>query len=894
MVAVGLALLSGRVATPDGYREDRNAMGLAGDGPPAFVPTEDDPPPPEEEPADDGPPILDPASIPPGKAIRGVVKDKEGKLLANAIVRALKPIPRKSELEKVAETRTTADGAFVVGPVDERVVVDAVAEGFFRARKWARGGESVEFELGKPGILSGVVTYDGTGKPCADAFLKLWHHEGEGGGELHTDAAGVFRFADLPPGRYGLRLMPANSPSLSLNDVEIKAEEETVRDLVVVEGVKVVGRVTDAETSEPVVGAEVSIQGNERLVGTTDADGRYEVLGFGTERSRVGVRAKGYLQTWAQVMPRAEGGDVTCDVKLKKGGSVRGLVLGPEGEPVSNAKIVYNYWSLRNQNAEFALSGDDGTFLLEGVPPGKRIIYAQVEGFAPGAAEGIEVRAAAETSGAEIRLTLGGGITGTLTNVKGEPVADVSVRIWATARGRIRIYPPEPVKTKEDGTFLFEHVRPGTYGAQVVAEDYQAERRLSIVVAEGAVVTGIDFVLQKGTFIEGKILSEDGKPIEGATIHAWPQQRGRSGNWQPVKGKSKADGAFRLDGLEAGTYYLNVTKAGFGNATQSQLQTGTSGIEIRLKDQGALTGTVVVGHGGKPAASAKVVVYVIHERGIWANRTVNVADPKGKFSIKGLPPGRYELEATTGSGMLSPRVPVEIREGVEPLPVTLTLGAGGSISGTVLTPEGLPAKGASVQAVPQPADPQNRSLGSSRTDAEGRFVIRPVRPGNYLVRAQHGQWSPCQEFVAVSEGSDISVALSLRLGGSFRLIVRGPQGEPIVGASILVKNSTGQNHNPDWNRYHRLYQEMRRSDPGLQWGEFWRILTTTNEQGVTERGFLVSDVYTVGVRAKGYRPGEVIIQVREGRETTQTLELARVPEKPPDGPSDDPNAPPPR
>ncbi|MCP3859975.1 MAG: carboxypeptidase regulatory-like domain-containing protein, partial [Phycisphaeraceae bacterium] len=296
-------------------------------------------------------------------------------------------------------------------------------------------------------------------------------------------------------------------------------------------------------------------------------------------------------------------------------------------------------------------------------------------------------------------------------------------------------------------------------------------------------------------------------------------------------------------------------------------------LEFKLEEQGVLRGTVVVGHGGKPAASAKITVYVVHAHGTWVTRTMNVADPKGTFSIRGLSPAKYEFEASTSAGLLSSRVPFEIREGEEPAPVTITLNPGASISGTILTPEGMPAKGARLRAVPQLTGGVRSNQVYAQVDAEGRFLIRPVRPGDYILYATHARWSPAQELVSVSEGSDINVTINLLMGGSVRLAVRDLDGRPVVGATVHLRNSSGGTVNIDWNRHRQEYSDLRRADPGLDWGEFYRLLSTTDSRGVFERRFLAPDEYTLNVRAGGFRPGKVSALVREGRVTTQVISL---------------------
>jgi protocatechuate 3,4-dioxygenase beta subunit len=670
-------------------------------------------------------------------------------------------------------------------------------------------------------------------------------------------------------------VLPPDGPGLSLWPVEIAVGEVLEKDLEVTRGVKLSGKVTDDETGEPVEGAEVVVQINLRLKGSTDAEGKYEISGLGPTRTRIFARAKGYVTSYQYVTPDADGGDVEHDFGLKRGGIVLGTVLDPSGRPVAGARIGQNAYGLYQEGSEdVAISEDDGTYRLEGILPGNRWVFALADGYAPGrSAAQVTVQGGAETTGIDIRLTVGGEVRGKVTAESGEPVEGAAVRIWPTGRRDPRaprpLVPPEPARSSSDGTFVIDRLQAGTYVVRVEKEGYSAASRPNVVISEGGEVEGVDFVLKRGFAVNGKVLDKKGQPVAGAEIQAYPQKV--QGDWQRHTTKSKEDGSFRLEGLSPGTYYLRAGKSGFGSASKSGVQSGTDGIELTLSEQGALTGTAILAQSGKPVTAYKIRIYRTGQRAGWPVRQQDVADATGAFSVTNLPPGAYEIDGYTATGLLSTRVAFEIREGQETPPVKLSLEKGGSIRGVVQSPDGSPSNQARVYATAE--DGSRRNPVSASTDAQGRFVLRPLEPGTYVVRANHRQWVEAQDLASVTLGSETEMRLVLRAGGSARIAVRGPDDEPVPDATVVLKRSDGRVQQPDWQKHQTEYLQLRQRDPSYSWADFFKGITTTGADGVAGRRFLPPDRYSVSVAKQGYEPGQGQVDVMEGREGSVVIKL---------------------
>jgi protocatechuate 3,4-dioxygenase beta subunit len=119
----------------------------------------------------------------------------------------------------------------------------------------------------------------------------------------------------------------------------------------------------------------------------------------------------------------------------------------------------------------------------------------------------------------------------------------------------------------------------------------------------------------------------------------------------------------------------------------------------------------------------------------------------GTVEFTGLEPGRYFVMASSSEllsggpspGIGGPQRPVNLKPGAHEV-IVFTFRRPAVIKGQMLTPEGKPIPGATVEVVMTKSEFRGRPVvaagtGSS-TDAEGRFRIEKLVPGRYLVRAR--------------------------------------------------------------------------------------------------------------------------------------------------------------
>jgi Carboxypeptidase regulatory-like domain len=159
-----------------------------------------------------------------------------------------------------------------------------------------------------------------------------------------------------------------------------------------------------------------------------------------------------------------------------------------------------------------------------------------------------------------------------------------------------------------------------------------------------------------------------------------------------------------------------------------------------------------------PAAEIRVTAFDVHES--WGNRrdglpqmavlegarvTIDgpgvhesaATDAAGRHIFSGLPPGEYKMDASLEGYATTrdPSRPIQVHaKGCAEVPLPLQLDR--KVSGVILTQDGLPAAGVTVEAVPnRPRHESDLPLAadSSTTDMDGRYELRHLTTGDYYL-----------------------------------------------------------------------------------------------------------------------------------------------------------------
>jgi hypothetical protein len=355
-----------------------------------------------------------------------------------------------------------------------------------------------------------------------------------------------------------------------------------------------------------------------------------------------------------------------------------------EAVPLASVSLVRSRY-VEGQKRLVALSGsstdDRGEFRIFGVPPGDYVVSATFDmmdfgsrdrvRYVPTYYPGTPVASEAQ------RLTIGPG-----QELSGIIIA-LSRAATATVRGVIRssggaspgpftfvtareIHAPRPEARlaraigASDGSFAIAGLLPGTYlvEARLMSE---LEFAATEVVVGGADVSGVTLVLSKGATARGRIRFDTDDPPKGlrpSQVFVMPalldpdmEGMGMSGGPPVVRD----DWSFELHGLRgrgfirAGTlsdWQLKRVRREGVDVTDMPLDfvTDVDKLEIELTDRVTTVSGGVSDERGRVALDASVIVFA-DDAAKWGphSRFIQSARPdqQGRFTIRGLPPGKY-------------------------------------------------------------------------------------------------------------------------------------------------------------------------------------------------------------------------------------------------------------
>lgn len=229
---------------------------------------------------------------------------------------------------------------------------------------------------------------------------------------------------------------------------------------------------------------------------------------------------------------------------------------------------------------------------------------------------------------------------------------------------------------------------------------------------------------------------------------------------------------------------------------------------VVLVDAGVVSGRVVT-KSGDPIANAKLRLGSPIAIDIGLLRTPirrageTTSDSDGKFEFVSVPAG-IPLELTIdASGYPKEWREVEVHAALRH-EFTIRLDEGSRLIGRVRAENGMPIPGARVTAREisvrvDAKDPQKTDgiLTESTTDGDGRFQLRGLLPGRYIVIASHSDFVRSMlDDVTVPAGTmQLPTDFVLRTGARIEGVVVDAKGDPIPSAELGLRRTTtfGQN-----------------------------------------------------------------------------------------------------
>ncbi|HXG58821.1 MAG TPA: carboxypeptidase regulatory-like domain-containing protein [Thermoanaerobaculia bacterium] len=746
------------------------------------------------------------AAIPMAR-ITGTVVDEERKGVAAAAVSAITVardafammIPASQGLSRRAFSGP--DGRFVVlTRGDEEVNVTATKKGYPPARSSFRiaagerkDGVTLTIPRGLP--LTGRVT-DRDGKPLSGVTVTASESEGGPGGPMRRVAM-MSRIADdednvqtASDGSFELRLKEGSydlmfrreglAPKIVRNHA--LGSSSTPLEVTLEPGAEIAGRVSRGGAG--VEGVSVFAMGSDSQANTTTApDGSFVIADLAPGPVMLAAnKPDEYIQQIRNVTAPAR--DVV--IEIPPAGRITGRVVEKGSKkPLTNFQVGVS--GIRGGGAvTIAMPGqmrtftsDDGTFVLENVPPGTHTLMVQSAGFTMTRVPGVVVE---EGKAAEVEVELDHGVrvSGRVTGPDGAPLSGATVRVEIPGAGPLARVPGlgNTAATDANGEYVIEAVESGERTMEFSAPGLVTETRT--VELTGREVR-VDATLSAGLRVTGQVVTDSGAPVADAAVNASSAAAGGFGR----RARTDANGMFQIEGLTPGHYTFTAEKNGLSRGILRDVDISAGApLRITMTGGGVIYGRVT---GLAPEELSHATVNAFSPTGS-ASAPV---DANGNFRIEGAPTGSVRVGADVtrggffGNSRSSPRKSVELEPGGS-VQVDIEFPNDTVISGRI-TRNGRPLGGATVAFIPTGATSQTRS---SATADEGGHYSLSVAPGSYSVTVMD-----------VERLNPYTTNYEVKGSGTFDIDVRTAQvrgrvldaasGEPVGGAIVQLRRGQG-------------------------------------------------------------------------------------------------------
>lgn len=338
-------------------------------------------------------------------------------------------------------------------------------------------------------------------------------------GQTKTDAQGRARFEKLlPKGNLQLRAAEGGRGVISRTYDGMDLPEEAVR-LRLEPTLTVAGHVRGPEGNAvegAIVALHAELPGGHEIVAVkkTPADGAFRMAGIprslirsGTEpRSRIQVRAKGYVENWEGIAPDATELE-QLELALTRARRATGRVVGVRGEPLGDVSLEF-----RDANGGGS-TGKDGRFTAGGLPATAFRILFNSSTHAP---REIEIAAGSERDIdlGDVELRPGRPIAGVVVDAQGEVMPGVHVAVADDALDQFI----RQGATDEEGRFAFEHFGPGKHTVSVFTDSGGDTNRSDVEAGQ----TDLRIVVRQKPRLELAFVDSDAKalPIDAVAIRA--------------------------------------------------------------------------------------------------------------------------------------------------------------------------------------------------------------------------------------------------------------------------------------------------------------------------------------------------------------------------------------
>lgn len=520
-------------------------------------------------------------TLQPGGRIEGVVRGPDGNPIANAKTKIY--LDKLYPFDDLFTCTTDAGGNYyfdgLTPYLNYAITVDATSVNTYTASAVERGLAIVEqithtlnFDLPIGGGISGMLQ-DESNQPVSGAVIAVFMNDAQSLARFCYN--GVFTFNGLPQGNYFSVFFPnPNSPinfQAESSVIHVTAGQTDTLNFTMDTGGTCSGYVYYRELSGntiPAANLQIQMKSaqhemaslNVRLSSQTETDGggRYELMGLSAMTYDLqAVPPVEETTGWACANARvaaAAGAAASQNIYLYPNGQkVYGLVRDQVGNRLSNCMVAiwtaggFRAFAQTDDNGNYAIMLAPGTYYLQGC-------YTSLEGsnFAMNPVEGAQVTAG-QNKQQDIVLSMGGRVSGRITDQLGNPVA--LAKVWAYTANDLLPY--RYGFTNQTGKYTIRGLHSSPYTLEAECPGYSRGSG-GFAAALGEETEDVNLVLVAQTSIAGRIAAKNGKPLCPATASVLEMSSDRV----LAQTATNPDGEFILSPVTGGPYRVKAAAAG--------------------------------------------------------------------------------------------------------------------------------------------------------------------------------------------------------------------------------------------------------------------------------------------------------------------------------------------
>ena len=576
---------------------------------------------------------------------------------------------------------------------------------------------------------------------------------------IKTDRKGQFVFSPtlvVPHGRYHLLIrVPEMASQFFWNLMPGKRF-----DVQLTEGKPLKGRVVDPE-GESIADAQVIAQSKTwREVVKASPDGMFEFPHAPTfGMFKLTASADGFESGSVEnVMPGGPG----IEVKLVPGVPVQGTVTdGITKQPLTNATISIGLPGLPERIPKAGTDGN-GRYVIRGVPSAFNTFFVKAPGYSE-FMKPTKIDHTDQSATYDFQLFPVGEIRGKVVDMQGQPVAGAKVFIGIK---NVFVYcvldPKNPAaETDAGGEFYLPEMNTNpSFDCKLVAEhpDYRRGESSVLKPKPGELLEGITIQLQNGTAFKGRVIRQDGTPVENAEVKATSftaQQFGSvyfGATYSPTPTtRTDEHGEFTLGRLSAGRVRIEVSAEGCINQ-QEMLEIPPEGIEGKVftLEMGYSIAGRVTDTAGQSIPNARIHAACPHPVNSYSNAITN---QEGYFTVKNLKQGIFSLTVRAAGYSEARKDGVQVGEPK----ADFALQANGRLSGLVTSAvTGAPVTEYTVNLQRRKMDGTYQWYRDFRQNQDnGQYELSDIEPGVFKMTIRSKEYaSRVREGIMVASGTE--------------------------------------------------------------------------------------------------------------------------------------------